>query len=108
MKKPKWRVTPKFIKFSTYGIIPRVSRVKNLLWKDKFDTPRVERIPCFYIAWLIFQLSIEQGHDCEWEWYLWVTKYSADDENMAKATWPWYSNTDGLLSKSEPWLTYNK
>jgi len=86
-KKPKWRFS-----FSTnyrFLLIPQIDRVKNLIWKDKFSSPRCEIPPFIRIEWLWFEFYAVQGNDNQWEQWLWVHMYYDGDANRAKKEWGW-------------------
>jgi hypothetical protein len=79
-------------------------RKTPLLWKDKYETPRVEHVPSFHIIFLGLQLSIcwvspAKNIDTHlyYEMYLWYKHYSDKDIDKAKETWPW---VDGTTKKS--------
>lgn len=90
LNKPKWRFS--IFKYrNNYILWKPVFRHNILLWKDKYNTPRIERNPNYVFCWLFWQFTLEQGSDEEWEQYLWITKYSNNDINLAKETWGWAS-----------------
>jgi hypothetical protein len=72
MNKPKWHISFRLLKKSQFSFKLNILIHKKLLWKDKFNSPRVEIIPKYLFSWLWFQLDIIQGNDEDWEWYLWV------------------------------------
>jgi hypothetical protein len=74
----------------------------GLGWKDKYDTPRFEFAPGFYIYFFHWQFCIWKVSpigrtDLYYEQKLWLEKYSDNDYNKAKETWPW---VDGHTKKS--------
>lgn len=89
MKKPKlkyWFRNQWKSRYIEIDIFPKIS-ISKLSWKDKFETPRVETEPAFYIYWLGFQFSWTSDNE-EWEKYLWATKYSKTKD---LSDWPWKS-----------------
>ena len=89
--------------------------VKELLWKDKFGTPRIELVPYLSIDWLGYNLIIERGSDESWSWWLWVVEYNDNDIEKAKETWPWYRDVEKkenpphlrrVKEKTKPWENY--
>lgn len=107
MNKPKWHISFRLLKNSQFSFRFRNTICKELLWKDKFNSPRVEIIPKYLFSWLWFQLDIIQGNDEDWEWYLWVEKYSNGYIDKAIETFPWMKMIDGEYIKYNPNLTYN-
>ena len=107
VNKPKWHIQFRLLKNSLFSFEFRKTICKELLWKDKFNSPRVENIPKYLFSWLWFQLDIIQGNDDDWEWYLWVEKYSNCDIDKAVETFPWMKMVDGKYIKYNPNLTYN-
>jgi len=75
-----------------WKFIPYIKLNTNLIWKDKYSTPRVELLPSLVIEWLWFEIRIIHGSDSEWEWYLWFTKYEEFHDGTiegAKNAYPW-------------------
>lgn len=108
MKKPRFRISSRLLKKSNFSFKMKFYYVKRLAWKDKFESPRVEQIPQLLISWLWFQLDIIRGNDDDWEWWLWVTKYSGGDVEKAIETWPWGKTIDDKFIRGNPNLKYNK
>ena len=108
MKKPIFRIDYRILKNSQFSLKMKTYFVKRLLWKDKYDTPRVEILPQFLISWLWFQVDIIRGNDADWEWWLWVTKYCDNNIDKAIETWGWGQTIDGEFVKDNPHLKYNK
>ena len=94
-KKPKWKV--RFYKNRRFVLIPEKWRVRELLWKDKFGTPRCEVPPYIRIEWLWFGFHAIQGNDEQWEQWLWVHMYHDGNVDRAKKEWEWI---DGQTKKS--------
>ena len=72
----------------------------DVMWKDKYDTPRYEYPPriqltLFWrwtlIIWWGFSNKDweEWDNDRYWEQYLWTKHYCGNDIEKAKETWPW-------------------
>ena len=60
------------------------------MWKDKYNTPRLEFKPSIYFNFCYMTFQWTQGQsDIEWEFYLWVTKYNDNDLQKGIETWPW-------------------
>ena len=107
MKKPKWRIY--FRLKRNFSLKPYTFINRNLRWKDKFESPRVETVPQYRLSWLWFRINVIQGNDDDWEWYLWVTEYSDNDIQRAIDTFPWSrEDAHGNFIKMNPHLNYNK
>jgi hypothetical protein len=99
MRKPKKHYY--FYRSYKFNILP--SRKKDkLMWKDKFNSPRCERVPTLIIKWLWWELKVEWGSDDYWEQYLWLNKYCDGDYEMAKDTWGWID----YKTKESTWIDY--
>lgn len=67
----------------------------DLGWKDKFDSPRFEWSPAFYIYFFKWQFCIWwkspnlNDEDNYWEMFLWWRHYSDKDIVKAEETWGW-------------------
>lgn len=66
----------------------------ELGWKDKWESPRLEWPPAFYIFFFKWQFCIWWANPCGdidnyWEQILWFMKYSDKDIVKAEKTWPW-------------------
>lgn len=88
-----WFTTPKPIQI--------ISR--DLIWKDKYSTPRFEGSPYIWIH--LFWLNLycywipkinEKYYDDYWEQVLWYIYYNKENINKAKKTWPWTDCRTGL------------
>ncbi len=99
MKQPKWDWY--VYKISVFYLIPQFYRAK-LLWKDKYNTPRIEFIPRIEIRWLWFEVLGSCGSDQYWEQYIWVYKYHNGDLKKAKQEWGWRN----ILTKESSWIDY--
>lgn len=86
----KWKNddTP-FIYFESYDV----------MWKDKFDTPRHEHDPFIKVIFFrLFCVEVKFTYDdiyCNdntWEQMLWVLYYCGGDIKKAYKTWPWYNS----------------
>jgi hypothetical protein len=75
---------------------------KELMWKDKFDSPRCEREPHFSFEWLWFGIYGVWGDDQYWEQWLWVYEYCDGDIEKAKDTWGWVDS----ITKKSTWIDY--
>lgn len=89
---------------------------KNELgWKDKYDSPRFEWAPAFYIFFFHWQFVIhwhapDGDDDRYWEMILWWKNYSDKSLHKARITWPWRDgetkrstwNNDYLIKKKKP------
>jgi hypothetical protein len=74
----------------------------KLGWKDKYDTPRYEWCPGFYIFFFrwqfcIFKVSPVGDISQYYEQKIWLEKYCDGDYDKAKSTWPW---VDGQTKES--------
>lgn len=99
MKKAKFNL--QFYKNYKFVWLPYFIKQK-LMWKDKFATPRCERIPYFRFEWLWFGIYGEWGEDQYWEQWLWIHKYHGGDEVKAEKEWGW---TD-MKTKKSSWKHY--
>ena len=106
-KKPKWQ-RPYFYKNYMFKWLPHVDILKEVLWKDKYDTPRVELMPFIEIEWLWFVFRIQRGCDQSWEQWLWVHKYCDGDAVKGKSTWPWQHGfgSDENEKGTSTWIDY--
>lgn len=100
MKKPKWDLRVYFCYKFTW--LPVFSH-NELLWKDKFGTPRCEREPSFKFEWLWFGFYGSKGCDQYWEQWLWVNKYHGGDVEKARKEWEWVDYD----TKESSWIDYN-
>lgn len=78
----------------------------ELGWKDKFNSPRAEWNPMFYIFFFHWQFCIhwteptsEKYPDKYWEQILWYLCYSGKDIKKAEETWPWSCEGKSTWSK---------
>lgn len=77
-------------------------KLLELGWKDKYDSPRFEWSPAFYIYFFKWQFIITyttkvKNEDLYWEMYLWWKNYCNKDLEKAKNTWSW---VDGITHKN--------
>jgi len=72
-----------------FGWKPNFVLQRELLWKDKFGTPRVEILPHLIFNWLWLDLYVSKGGEDEWEWWLWLHKYNKGNLREALSSWPW-------------------
>lgn len=77
-------------KVSKFFILPIINYFK-LLWKEKYETPRIELIPHFEIIWLWWSFNISIGTEPEWEWWIWLHKFNSGNLREALSNWPWKS-----------------
>jgi len=108
----KYSSNKSFKLFGLYWYLgwPIVVRRNTLGWKDKFETPRFEWSPAFYLFFFKWQLCVWKSPpfgevDLYWEMILWWKEYSKKDIELAKSTWPWVSKgvstwDDAYLIKS--------
>lgn len=74
---------------------PIVIRKQGLGWKDKWNSPRHEWSPAFYIFFFKWQLCVWWLSPCGereekyWEMILWWLYYSDKDIKKAEETWGW-------------------
>ena len=76
----------------------------DLGWKDKYDSPRFEWPPAFYIFFFKWQFVIhwnapDNNNDKYYEMILWWAKYSDKNIRKAKKTWPWIN----MENKKSTW-----
>ena len=112
-KKPKMKI--RFNKFYCFNKTDRVIfyfHSTDVIWKDKYDTPRHESNP--YIRVILFGLfemfiTWEYGdvycNDDTWEQILWTCYYCDNDIRKAYRTWPWYTNTTRTTTWDSTMLT---
>lgn len=79
--KPLWR-------WWLFQFIPFKLEIKGLIWKEKWNLPRVEMCPYLEITILNNVLTWYFGDDEYWERKLWLKKYCNGDKLKAKETWP--------------------
>ncbi len=99
MRPPKWDWW--FRKSYYFYFIPRFYR-SRFLWKDKYNSPRVEFLPRIEIQWLWFELNGTCESDQYWEQWLWVYKYHNGDLKKAKEEWPWRDSE----TKESSWINF--
>jgi hypothetical protein len=99
MQNPK--VTAHFHKYYKFVLIPKVY-ITRLMWKDKWDSPSVERCPSIEIVWLKTSLYIQNGDILYWGQRLWVDKYNDGDYYKARSTWGWKN----MRTKKTTWKEY--
>ena len=99
MREAKW--TYNAYKNYRFRWIPNFQS-NELIWKDKFDTPRCERCPQRTFEWLLWGLISICEDDHYWEQWLWVHKYNNGDELKAKETWGWID----CDTKQSSWKNY--
>lgn len=68
--------------------------ISRLGWKDKFNSPRFEWNPAFFIFFFKWQFCIwwkapTSNDDLYWEMFLWWKYYSNKDIVKAEETWGW-------------------
>lgn len=99
MRKPKndWYIC----KYHVFNFIPKIT-INELLWKDKWDSPRVEQLPSVFIRWLWWELGIISESDQYYEQTLWKDKYCDGDLTRAKYSWPWINP----ITKLSTWIDY--
>jgi len=66
----------------------------DLGWKDKYNSPRFEWAPAFYIFFFHWQFVIhwhapDGDDDRYWEMVLWWKHYADGNLHKARMTWPW-------------------
>ena len=99
IKTPEWYWY--FYKTSVFYLIPRFYRTK-LLWKDKYNSPRIEFLPRIIINWLWYELSGTCECEQYWEQRIWLYKYHNGDLIKAKKEWPWIDSE----TKESSWIDY--
>mgnify|MGYP000205631986 FL=1 len=79
-KKPKWNITP---------LINKSYSLQEPLWKDKYNSPRVEQVPFIEIILFGYSFYFRKGDEDYWERYLWIHKYNNSNEQLAIDKWCW-------------------
>lgn len=76
----------------------------DIIWKDKYNTPRFEYPPTINIVFLRrYQLLIWMKQDEDyWEQLLWYLYYSNSNLEESKETWPWMK--DGKSTWSDKYI----
>jgi len=76
-------------------------KFNELGWKNKWNSPRFEWSPAFYIFFFHWQFCIwwlapksDKFEDTYWEMYLWWKYYSYENLEKAENTWGW--KRDGI------------
>lgn len=95
-EKPKFNRNKNFKLFGftvCYGW-PVVTYRNGLGWKDKYNTPRYEWAPGFFIFFFKWQYccflkSPDNQDDIYWEMFLWWSRYCDKDMEKAKDLWGW-------------------
>jgi hypothetical protein len=87
----------------SYGF-PIIITRHGLGWKDKFNSPRFEWCPAFYIFFFKWQLVIRwtshnNDDDRYYEMILWYLNYSNKDIKVAEETWEWQSDGKSTWDK---------
>lgn len=103
-KVPKWKFW--ICKMYPFNIIPLVNKsfsLKEPLWKDKYNYPRVEQVPFVEIILFGYSFYFIKGDESYWERHLFIHKYSNGDEQLAIDTWEW---VDGVTRVST-WFKKN-
>lgn len=112
--KPKYDRNPNFNLFGyhiSYGW-PIYFTKHELGWKDKFNSPRFEWCPSYYLFFFKWQLVIslhapDDDNDHYYEMILWYLKYSDKDIEKARETWGWVDR-DGNSTWEDKYMLYNK
>lgn len=99
IKNPRWRL----LIWKTYFYILPVLKKNKLLWKDKFDTPRCEKVPTVELSWLWWTFYWFQGSESFWEQWLWLTVYCDSDIKEAEETWGWID----YKTKKSTWVPFD-
>ncbi len=86
MKKPKLKTN--FYKNYKFRILPHV-KIDKLEWKDKWNTPRCEKEPGFYVEWLWWGFHSSRDDSQYWEQKIWIDEYHNGDLEVAKSNWKW-------------------
>jgi hypothetical protein len=80
---------------------PIIYHTNELGWKDKYDTPRFEWSPAFFILFFNWQFCIwwiapVKNQDLYWEMFLWWKYYSNENIIKAKEDWSWCNYEDKI------------
>ena len=80
-------------------------RINNILWKDKFNTPRFEDPPHIWIHLFGFNLIwYLEAKDQYWEQALYYLYYCNEDIVKTKIYWPWEEiDKETHQSKGSSW-----
>ena len=112
-----FRFTKKYAPFmfaNHYGKLFSII-IRDVQWKDKYNTPRHEENPFISIAlfnklffnwsWKLPEELEEHWIDIEdyWEQGLWWLYYADKDINKARETWPW-TTEDNKSTWNNKWL----
>lgn len=81
----------------------------ELGWKDKFESPRAEWPPAFYIFFFKWQFVIhwvspDGDNDKYYEMILWYLNYSDKDIKKAEKTWGWIDSNTKLSTWNHDYL----
>ena len=88
-KQPKWNIMINSFPFSWIPFFEKSYSLVEPLWKDKYNTPRVEIVPHISFKWLGIDIYIHKGTSEYWERYLWIHDYNEGDEIRAIELYPW-------------------
>lgn len=88
---------------------PLSIKSNDLGWKDKWDTPRFEWSPAFYIFFFKWQFCIwwnspDGDSDGYYEQVLWYLRYCDKDIVKAEETWGWADGTTKLSTWNKNYL----
>lgn len=92
---------------------PIIMKTLQLGWKDKYNTPRMEWVPGFYLYFFKWQFCIfwnspkcntERTSDLYWEMVLWWLEYSDKDILRAEKTWSWIDSKTNKSTWEEKYI----
>lgn len=97
------KLSTTFYRLRYFRILPFYESLE-LIWKDKFQTPRCQSIPSFRFEWLWFGIYGQWGDDQYWEQWLWIHEYHDGDVQKAKDSWGWRD----IKTNKSTWIDYDE
>lgn len=96
-----------------FGSFPIRIISRDLEWKDKYGTPRVEYLPYFAIQFFNLEFSITfeanvKSQEKYFEMAIWYVFYCDKDIDKARSEWRWLNAVDSKSSWNDNYLINNK
>lgn len=96
-----------------FGSFPIRIISRDLEWKDKYGTPRVELLPYFAIHFFNLEVSITfeanvKSQEKYFEMAIWYVFYCDKDIDKARSEWRWLNAVDSKSSWNDNYLINNK
>ena len=96
-----------------FGSFPIRIISRDLEWKDKYGTPRVELLPYFAIHFFNLEFSVTfeanvKSQEKYFEMAIWYVFYCDKDIDKARSEWRWLNVVDNTSSWNDNYLINNK